>query len=174
MAERTTRGWQAENGTVVVDAATVTDANAEARSEVEESVPARHPQLNPIAAFVLTAPLGASSSATVLDADRPLAPHMVAPAVWGDSSGTSVPDSTSVHIAHLRTLSNARAVQSNRAAADVASRTSLAHAARSNSLHLYRIASDVALLNKRWRCFQSLRLRCPSYRLPPASATAIR
>ena len=77
MAERTTRGWQAENVTVVVDAATVTDANAEARSEVEESVPARPPQPNPIAAPVVTAPLGASSSATVLDADRPLAPHMV-------------------------------------------------------------------------------------------------
>ena len=109
MAERTTRGWQAENVTVVVDAATVTDANAEARSEVEESVPARPPQPNPIAAPVLTAPLGASSSATVVDADRPLAHHMVAPAIWDDSSGTSVPGFTSIHIAHLHTLSNARA-----------------------------------------------------------------
>ena len=43
-AERAIRGWQAESGTLVVEAATATDANAEARSEVEESVPARPPQ----------------------------------------------------------------------------------------------------------------------------------
>ena len=109
-------------------------------------MPARPPQPSPIAAPALTVPLGASSSATTVDADRPFAPHMAAPAIWDDSSGTGVPDSTAVHIAHLRTLSDTRAVQSNLAAEDVASRASLTHAERSSALHLHRITSDAALL----------------------------
>ena len=71
---------------------------------------------------------------------------MAAPAIWDDSSGTSAPDSTSVHIAHLRTLSNTRAVQSNLAAEGVASRASLTHAERSSALYLHHIASNAALL----------------------------
>ena len=113
-------------------------------------MPARPPRPTPIATPALAAPLGASScvssSANTVGADRPLAPHVAAPAIWDDSSGTGVPDSTSTHIAHLRTLSNARAEQSNLAAADVASRTSLTPAERSDALHLHRISSDAALL----------------------------
>ena len=43
LAERTTRGWQAENDTVVVEPATMTSANAETCSEVEERTPADLP-----------------------------------------------------------------------------------------------------------------------------------
>ena len=75
-------------------------------------------------------------------------PHVVAPAIWDDSSGTGtdIPGSSSVHTVHLRTLSEARAEQSNLAAADVASRASLTPAERSDALHLHRISSDAALL----------------------------
>ena len=94
----------------------------------------------------MTATLGVSSSADMLGADRSVVPHVAAPAIWDDSSGTGFPDSISVHFVHLRTLSNARAAQSNLAAAGIASRTSLTPAERSDALHLHRISSDVALL----------------------------
>jgi hypothetical protein len=90
--------------------------------------------------------LGASSSSTAVDADRALTPHLVAPAPWYGSSGPGIPDSTSRHVAHLRTLTNTRATQSSLAVEDIASRTSLTHAERSSALHLQRIASDAALL----------------------------
>ena len=135
MAERTTRGWQAENDTVVVEPATETNTNAETYSDVEDSMPARPPRHTLVATPALTAPLGASSSAT-----------MAAPAIWDGSSETSVPGSTSIHIAHLRTLPNARVEQSDLAAADVASRTSLTHTDWSDALHLHRTSSDAVLL----------------------------
>ena len=89
----------------------------------------------PVATPVLTAPLGVSSSATT-----------AAPAIWDDFSGANVPGPASTHIASLRTLSSARAGQSDLATAHVASLTSLTHADRSDALHLHRISSDAALL----------------------------
>ena len=85
---------------------------------------------------VSTVPLGVSSSSTTVDADRALAPRAAAPAIRDDSSKPGIPDSTSRHVAHLRTLSNTRATQSSLAAEDFPSRTSLNHAERSSALHL--------------------------------------
>ena len=89
----------------------------------------------PIATPVSTAPLGVSSSATT-----------AAPAIWDDFSGADVPRPASTHVESLRTLSSARAGQSDLATAHVASLTSLTHADRSDALHLHRILSDAALL----------------------------
>ena len=89
----------------------------------------------PVATPVLTAPLGVSSSATT-----------AAPAIWDDFSGANVPGPASTHVESLRTLSSARAGQSDLATAHVASLTSLTHADRSDALHLHRISSDAALL----------------------------
>ena len=89
----------------------------------------------PVATPVLMAPRSISSSAT--------AP---APAIWDDFSGANDPGPASTHIASLRTLSSARAGQSDLATAHVASLTSLTRADRSDALHLHRISSDAALL----------------------------
>ena len=93
-----------------------------------------------------TVPLGASSSSTTVGADRALAAQIAAPATWDDSSGPGISDSTTRHVAHLRTLSENRATQSSLAAEDIASSTSPTHAERSSALHLQRITSDPALL----------------------------
>ena len=89
----------------------------------------------PVATPVSTAPLGVSSSATT-----------AAPAIWDDFSGANVPGPASTHVESLRTLSSARAGQSDLATAHVASLTSLTHTDRSDALHLHRISSDAALL----------------------------
>ena len=89
----------------------------------------------PVATLISAAPLGVSSSATT-----------AAPAIWDDFSGANVPGPASTHVESLRTLSNARARQSDLATAHVASLTSLTHTDRSDALHLHRISSDAALL----------------------------
>ena len=89
----------------------------------------------PVATPAVMAPRSISSSTT--------AP---APAVWDDFSGAHESGPASTHIASLRTLSSARAGQSDLATAHFASLTSLTRADRSDALHLHRISSDAAFL----------------------------
>ena len=87
-----------------------------------------------------------SLSTAVGSTHQPHAPRAATPALWDDSSAPNVSDSTSLHVAHLRTLSSARAERSDIATTDVASRTSLTPAERRDALHRYRINSDATLL----------------------------